>query len=235
MLRIDGLVKRNGERTVVDQLHLQVSGGEIYALLGPNGATKSTTTACVLGFIHPDTGGIRLADSELPSTEAGSRHAAYISENVALYERLTGIENAEFFMHLSGRKPRRHEIEALLEHTDLPPEAWGCQAHSYSKSMRQKVGIVMALDKEASLLVLDEPTCGLDSEASVAFGGLIRELEDQGTAVLMATHDLFCAQELAKCCGMLVASHLDGEWTVDALHAGELECTYLATPAGPPA
>lgn len=235
MLKIDGLVKRYGERAVVDHLHLQVSGGEIYALLGPNGAGKSTTIACVLGFIQPDAGSIRLAHSELPIAEAATRHAAYISENVALYERLSGVENVEFFMRLSGRKPRRREIEALLERAGLPPEAWGRQAHSYSKGMRQKVGIVMALAKQASLLVLDEPTSGLDPEASVAFGGLIRELADQGTAVLMATHDLFRAQELAHRCGMLVAGHLVGEWAVNALHTGELERNYLATLAGRPA
>jgi len=229
MIEIDGLVKRYGAHTAVDHLHLKVAPGEIYALLGPNGAGKSTTIACLLGFITPEAGCIRLAGSELAAAESAQRHAAYIHENVALYERLTGVENVEFFMRLQGRRPRRGDIEALLARAGLPEQAWHRLAQGYSKGMRQKVGIVMALAKDARVLVLDEPTSGLDPQASVAFGELIRELAAEGRSVLMATHDLFRAQELAHRCGMLVAGHKVGEWQLDQLPAGELERHYLST------
>jgi ABC-2 type transport system ATP-binding protein len=198
-------------------------------LLGPNGAGKSTTIACLLGFVPPDAGSIRLAGSDLPPAQAAVAHAAYIAENVALYERLSGIENVEFFLRLQGRAVQRGHIEVLLERAGLPAEAFARQAHTYSKGMRQKVGIVMALAKGAQVLVLDEPTSGLDPHASKAFGELLRELAGEGVAVLMATHDLFRAQESAHRCGMLVAGQRVGEWTLGELHAGELEQHYLRT------
>ena len=232
MIHIEKLSKSYEGRTVVDGLDLHVRGGEIYALLGPNGAGKSTTIGCLLGFVEADAGSIRLAGSSLPPARAAVQHAAYIAENVALYERLTGVENVEFFMRLLGRKPRREEIEALLERAGLPEHAWHRMASGYSKGMRQKVGIVMALAKGAQVLVLDEPTSGLDPEASVTFGELVRALADDGAAVLMATHDLFRAQELADRCGMLVGGRLAGEWKLGDLNAGELERNYLGILAG---
>jgi ABC-2 type transport system ATP-binding protein len=232
MIHIEKLSKSYEGRTVVDGLDLHVQGGEIYALLGPNGAGKSTTIGCLLGFVDADAGSIRLACSNLPPARSAVRHAAYIAENVALYERLTGVENVEFFMRLLGRKPRRDEIEALLDRAGLPEHAWHRMASGYSKGMRQKVGIVMALAKGAQVLVLDEPTSGLDPEASVTFGELVRALADDGAAVLMATHDLFRAQELADRCGMLVGGRLAGEWKLGDLNAGELERNYLGILAG---
>lgn len=224
-----GLTKRYGQRTAVDALNLQVHPGEVYALLGPNGAGKSTTIACLLGFVQADAGSIRLAGSNLLPAQAAVAHAAYIAENVALYDRLTGIENVEFFLRLQGRSPQRVQIEALLARAGLAPEASGRQAHTYSKGMRQKVGIVMALAKGAQVLVLDEPTSGLDPQASKAFGELLHGLAADGVAVLMATHDLFRAQETAHRCGMLVAGRLVGEWNLGELDAGELEKHYLRT------
>ncbi|TWI70003.1 ABC-2 type transport system ATP-binding protein [Pseudoduganella lurida] len=229
MIRIEQLVKRYGDRTAVDHLNLHVAAGEVYALLGPNGAGKSTTIGCLLGFVPPDGGTITLAGSPLPPAAAAVKHAAYIAENVALYDRLTGVENVEFFMRLLGQKPSRERIETLLERAGLPAHAWHRLAQGYSKGMRQKVGIVMALAKGAQVLVLDEPTSGLDPEASVSFGTLIRSLADDGAAVLMATHDLFRAQELADRCGMLVGGHLISEWNLGELNAGELERNYLDT------
>lgn len=124
MIDIERLHKQYDARSVVDGLDLHVAAGEIYALLGPNGAGKSTTIGCLLGFVRADGGRIRLAGSDLPPAEAAVRHAAYIAENVALYERLSGIENVEFFMRLLGKQPRRADIEALLERAGLPQHAW---------------------------------------------------------------------------------------------------------------
>lgn len=229
MIRVENLTKRYGERVAVNGLNLNIAAGEVYALLGPNGAGKSTTIGCLLGFVQPDAGHIRLANSDLPPAQAAIRHAAYIAENVALYDRLTGVENVEFFMRLLGQRPSVAAIESLLDRVGLPAHAWHRSASGYSKGMRQKVGIVMALAKGAKVLILDEPTSGLDPEASVAFGGLIAALADEGTAVLMATHDLLRAQELADRCGLLVGGRLISEWNLGELDAGELERNYLAS------
>jgi len=229
MIRIEQLTKRYDTRTAVDRLNLHVAAGEVYALLGPNGAGKSTTIGCLLGFVKPDSGTITLAGSTLPPAQAAVRHAAYIPENVALYDKLTGVENVEFFMRLLGQQPSRARIEQLLARAGLPEHAGHRLSQGYSKGMRQKVGIVMALAKGAQVLVLDEPTSGLDPEASVSFGELIRTLANDGAAVLMATHDLFRAQELAQRCGMLVGGHLISEWNLGELNAGELERNYLDT------
>jgi ABC-2 type transport system ATP-binding protein len=229
MLKITHLTKRFGDNIAVNDVSLTVAAGEVYALLGPNGAGKSTTIGCVLGFITPDSGEVRLANSPLAIAESAIRHAAYISENVALYEKLTGIENVEFFMRLAGQKPNRAHITALLQRAGVPLEAMNRLSETYSKGMRQKVGVVMALAKGARILVLDEPTSGLDPQASVEFGALMKNLAADGATILMATHDLFRAQELADRCGMMVNGKLVGEWTLKGLQANELERNYLAT------
>jgi ABC-2 type transport system ATP-binding protein len=229
MIQIEHLSKSYGAHRAVDDVSLTVAAGEIYALLGPNGAGKSTTIACALGFVAPDAGRIALADSPLPAAQAAMKHAAYISENVALYDTLTGVENVAYFMRLAGEKPTASVIESRLARAGVPEHAWHKLAGTYSKGMRQKVGVVMALAKGAQILVLDEPTSGLDPQASVEFGKLMRTLAADGAAILMATHDLFRAQELASRCGMLVAGKLVGEWTLAGLDTGELERNYLST------
>ena len=229
MIEVRELTKRWGSHEAVRALTLDVAAGEVYALLGPNGAGKSTTIACLLGFAAADGGQVRLAGSPLPVREAAVQHAAYIAENVALYDRLSGIENVEFFVRLLGRKPDREHILGLLERAGLGADDARRPAQDYSKGMRQKVGIVMALAKGARVLVLDEPTSGLDPQASVAFGDLVRGLADEGAAVLMATHDLFRAQEVADRCGMLIGGRLAGQWRLEDLDAGELENHYLRT------
>jgi ABC-2 type transport system ATP-binding protein len=229
MIQIESLCKSFGQHRAVDDVSLTVAAGEIYALLGPNGAGKSTTIACTLGFTEPDSGRITLANSTLPVADAAIRNAAYIAENVALYENLTGVENIAFFMRLAGHQATVDAIEARLKQAGVPEHAWHQLASTYSKGMRQKVGVVMALAKGARILVLDEPTSGLDPQASVEFGQLMRVLAADGAAIFMATHDLFRAQELATRCGMLVAGRLVGEWTLAGLKSGELESNYLNT------
>jgi ABC-2 type transport system ATP-binding protein len=229
MINIENLTKHFEGRAAVTGLSLAVKAGEIYALLGPNGAGKSTTIGCVLGFIAPDNGRVVLAGSAEPTAQAAVKHAAYIAENVALYDKLTGVENVSFFMRLQGHKPDLRQIEALLARADVPQHAWHRLTETYSKGMRQKVGVVMALAKGAQILVLDEPTSGLDPQASFEFSNLMRQLANDGAAVLMATHDLFRAQELADRCGMMVQGKLAGEWVLKGQAPGELERHYLAT------
>jgi ABC-2 type transport system ATP-binding protein len=227
MIEISALSKRFGQHTAIASLELTIPPGEIYALLGPNGAGKSTTIACVLGFLKPDSGSVRLCGSALAPAEAAVAHAAYIPENVVLYERLSAVEIVQLFASLHGMRLTRAGVEAILQRVGLLEKAWDAQAHTYSKGMRQRVGIAIALAKKAQVLVLDEPTSGLDPLAAREFADLLRALSAEGVAVLMATHDLFNAQAVAHRCGILKAGRLIGQWPTAQLAAGELEQHYL--------
>jgi ABC-2 type transport system ATP-binding protein len=229
VIRIEQIVKRYGSGpAAVDGLSLEVGAGEIYALLGPNGAGKSSTIACVLGFTEPSSGRLVLCgDDALPAADAARRYAAYIAEQVALYDRLSGLENVDLFARLAGQRLSGEACGALLARAGLREAAWMQRCETYSKGMRQKVGIAIALAKRARVLVLDEPSSGLDPQAAVEFGQLLAGLAAEGHAVLMATHDLFRVQEVAHRCGILVGGRLVDERALSALAPGELEHLYL--------
>jgi ABC-2 type transport system ATP-binding protein len=196
IISIGQLSKRFGTMTAVDRVDLVVSAGEIHALLGPNGAGKSTTLNCVLGFLQPDAGHIEVAGFNTVTQKSDARaQLAYIPEQVALYPQLTGYENLNYLSKLSGHTRDSSALTQILERVQLQPAAIHRRVSTYSKGMRQKVGIAVALAKNAKALILDEPTSGLDPSASYEFSQLIKELAAQGAAILMATHDLFRAQE----------------------------------------
>lgn len=193
-----------GDRTVLSGLSLCVAAGEIYALLGGNGAGKSTAIAALLGFLDISTGKIVVCgDDPARHSEAVRRHLAYLPENVALYEHLTARENIEYFLALSGDQRDITEIEAALDATGLQAEARGRRLSGFSKGMRQKVAIALAVLRKVPVLLLDEPTSGLDPKATADFNLLIHRLKANGTAILMVTHDLLGAADCADPIGFL--------------------------------
>ena len=151
-----------------------------------------------------------------------------------LYPRFTGIENLDYFSSLSGRKRSKVELLELLGGVGLPEESASRRVSTYSKGMRQKVGIALALATEAKALLLDEPTSGLDPAASHEFSQLLRKLADDGVAVLMATHDLFRAREDATRIGILRDGQLSGNYTAEELKDVDLEQLYLKHLAATP-
>ncbi len=189
----------------LDRLDLTVHAGEVFCLLGPNGAGKTTTVHLFLNFIAPDSGqalvcGIDSARDPL----AARRKLGYIPENVMLYGKLTGLENLAYFSALATVvRLDDAELHELLRRAGLPVEAASRPVAAYSKGMRQKVGIAIALAKDAEALLLDEPTAGLDPPAANEFARLIDNLSQPGMAVLMVTHDLFLAQQCGTRVGIM--------------------------------
>lgn len=228
VLEAKDLAKHYGEFVALKGLNLRIAAGDVFCLLGANGAGKTTTIQLFLGFIQPTRGQALIVDKDVAIHGAETRrYVAYIPENVMLYPNLTGIENLEFFTTLAGKNVAELDLLRFLESAGLAREAAVRRVGTYSKGMRQKVGIAMAMAKGAVALLLDEPTSGLDPKASNEFSQLLLTLRDQGVAVLMATHDIFRSKEVGTRVGMmkhgeLVATLDTAEWS----HT-DLENLYL--------
>ncbi|MFV0453815.1 MAG: ABC transporter ATP-binding protein [Pseudomonas sp.] len=224
-----------GHKTILQQLDLHIRPGEIYALLGANGAGKTTTLSLFLGFLAPRSGRVLVhgIDPVAQAAEA-RRHVAYIPENVALYEHLSARENVAYLLDLAGQTAGRDAIDQALASAGLAVDSFGRRIEGFSKGMRQKVAIALALARKVPALLLDEPTSGLDPQASAEFNRLLGLLREQGVAVLMVTHDLLSAADVADRIGFLDAGRLVEEVTaagedrfdIRALHrryAGQVE------------
>lgn len=208
-LTIDSVSIERSGRTIVHDLSLDVAAGEIFALLGGNGAGKSTTLAAIMGFLTPSAGSIAVAGKNpAADPEQARQKIAYLPENVALYEHLSAAENIAYFMALAGAEPPRAAIGAALLEAGLAADAHDRRVTAFSKGMRQKVAIALALLREAPLLLLDEPTSGLDPRATADFTALLHNMRTKGRAILMVTHDLLGAADCADRIGFLDAGRL---------------------------
>ena len=230
MLEARNLTKRYGAYTALNDLNLTIAPGEIFALLGQNGAGKTTTINLFLGFIQP-TEGTAFIDgiSVTENLQESKKLLAYIPETVMLYSNLTGIENLEYFSSLAGFDYSKKELEQLLAKAGLQSSAYDQRLAGYSKGMRQKVGIAIAVAKKAKVLLLDEPTSGLDPKASNEFSEIIKTLATNGTTILMATHDIFRAKQVASRIGIMKEGNLQSIIHADSISANELENLYLKT------
>ncbi|MBC6995133.1 ABC transporter ATP-binding protein [Neolewinella lacunae] len=231
MIEAQALTKAYGGHKAVDNLNLKIAPGELYCLLGANGAGKTTTINCFLGFLPVTSGrvlidGLDVAEKPLEV----KRRLAYLPEVVMLYPTLSGLENLDYFSRLAGFRHRTAQLLEYLERAGLPAADAQRRLGDYSKGMRQKVGIAIALAKEAKCLLLDEPTSGLDPGASNDFSQLLRELTAQGMAILMATHDIFRAKDVATHIGIMRAGRLREQLENRGdFEAKELEALYLQT------
>lgn len=229
MLCAKTLTKHYGMHRALDDVSFTVAPGEIYCLLGANGAGKSTTIKLFLGFMAPTSGSAEVDGLDAQHhPHAVRRRLLYIPETVALYEELTGYENLDYFArlaHVEARSPAR--LREALQAAGLQADAFDRRVAHYSKGMRQKVGIALAIVKQAKALLLDEPTSGLDPEASAEFHALLLRQRDRGTAILMATHDLFRAREVATTIGLMQAGRLRRTLKAASITANDLEDLYL--------
>jgi ABC-2 type transport system ATP-binding protein len=230
MLKAEKLTKRFGAHLALDNLDLDIRAGEVYCLLGSNGAGKSTTINIFLGFL-PATSGRALIDGlEVSVNNHATRNlVAYIPEVVNLYPTLTGRENLAFFSGLSGYNYSRAELADFTQTAGLQASALDQRVGGYSKGMRQKVGIAIALAKQAKALFLDEPTSGLDPHAANEFAQVITRLSSQGVSTLMATHDLLMAKNLGHRIGIMHQGRLQQELRAEAVSYAELTDRYLTT------
>lgn len=230
MLEAINLSKIYGDQPALTNLNLTIEEGEIFALLGQNGAGKTTTINCFLGFIEPSSGQAKINGMTVGHNHNETKkYLAYIPETVMLYPNLSGIENLEFFSSLAGFSYKKNEIVDLLKKAGLSSTAHEKRVNGYSKGMRQKVGIAIAIAKKAKALLLDEPTSGLDPKASNEFSEIIQELAANGTAILMATHDIFRAKEIANRIGIMKEGNLVSIIHSKDISANELEKLYLQT------
>jgi len=220
---------RYGSHQALQGLELAVHPGEIYCLLGPNGAGKTTTINLFLGFLKPTGGSALVGGMEVAAHPfATKEQLAYIPEQVMLYGNLTGLENLEYFTALAGKGDLgRARLGEILVDAGLQPEAAGRRVSDYSKGMRQKVGIAIAVAKEANALLLDEPTSGLDPRAANEFSAVLERLGERGVAVLMATHDLFRAKETGSRVGIMREGRLMAEMQTHEVGHADLERIYL--------
>jgi ABC-2 type transport system ATP-binding protein len=228
MLEAAGVTKRYKDIVAVDSLDLAVKPGEVFCLLGANGAGKTTTIHLFLNFVAPSSGTLRVGGCDVvKNAEQARRLAAYLPEQVMLYPKLTGFENLRYFSRLSGQRHGREQLLAYLDQCGLPLDAADRPLSGYSKGMRQKVGIAIALAKQAKALLLDEPTSGLDPQASWELSGLIASLARNGVAVLMATHDLFRVKETGTRAGIMKKGRLVSVLDTKSLTAADLEKIYV--------
>jgi len=229
MLAATDLTKKYGTSTALDSLNLNIAPGEIFCLLGANGAGKTTTINLFLNFISPTSGTATINGLDVVAHPLETkRFIAYIPEQVNLYRNLTGLENLEYFTALAGvEKYSRNQLLGFLNDAGLPAEAAGNRVSTYSKGMRQKVGIAIAIAKKAKALLLDEPTSGLDPKASNEFSRLLLRMSDSGVAVLMATHDLFRAKETGTRVGIMRHGTLRAVLNTSEIGHTDLEALYL--------
>lgn len=229
MLEAVDLTKRYNGVTALDNLTLTVKPGEIFCLLGANGAGKTTTINLFLNFIEPTSGRARINGLDVTTDPLETKkHVAYIPETVMLYRNLTGLENLEYFSALAGRPDyTRDQLRGFFARVGLQADAADRRVGTYSKGMRQKVGIAIALAKGAKALLLDEPTSGLDPKASNEFSSLLQQMSADGVAVLMATHDLFRAKEAGTRVGIMKHGRLVRTLSTDEVGHADLERIYL--------
>jgi ABC-2 type transport system ATP-binding protein len=229
MLQATGLTKRYNGQTALDHLDLKIDRGEVFCLLGANGAGKTTTINLFLNFIQPNEGRATINGLDVVTHSLESKkHVAYIPEQVMLYRNLSGLENLEYFAALAGRPDySRARLLEFFTQVDLSVDAADQRVSTYSKGMRQKVGIAIAIAKDAGALLLDEPTSGLDPKASNEFSALLDVMRRKGVAVLMATHDLFRAKESGTRIGIMKHGRLVETISTGEIGHADLEQLYL--------
>lgn len=228
MLQATNLTKKYGTFTALNALNLTVKEGDIFCLLGANGAGKSTTINLFLNFIDPSEGQATINALDVTQHDKETKQLlSYIPENLMLYPNLTGLENLDFFCGLGGKSHSKDQLEALLKQSGLQVDFVHQRVSSYSKGMRQKVGIALARAKKASVLLLDEPTSGLDPKASNEFSELLLDMKERGVATLMATHDLFRAKDTGTHIGIMKEGVLIEQFASDDVSFQDLEKLYL--------
>ena len=199
-----GLTKHFGSVVALEDLDLEVHQGEIFGYLGPNGAGKSTTVRLLLHLIRPTRGGATVMGVPVGDVERCHRHVGYVSGDVALWPQLTGAETLELLGRISGRVDGAFRDE-LVERLQVDPSV---RARSYSKGNRQKIALVAAFMARPDVLLLDEPTAGLDPLMEAVFQDLAREATARGQTIVLSSHILDEVQDLCDRVAILRSGRL---------------------------
>jgi ABC-2 type transport system ATP-binding protein len=230
MIEAIDLTKRYDDTSLaLDALNLKVSAGEIYFLLGANGAGKTTVINIFLNFVEPTSGSafINQIDVTKEPLEA-KRYLAYVSEDLMLYGNFTARQNLDFFAKLGGKHGlKKDDCYQVLREVGLEERAFEQKVKEFSKGMRQKVGLAIAIVKDAPAILLDEPTSGLDPKTGAELMETLAELRARGRAILVATHDIFRATEIADRIGIMKEGRKVLERTRRELEQEDLQTLYL--------
>lgn len=220
MLRLRELRKRFGGLVAVDGLTLDVARGEVFGLLGPNGAGKSTTIGMAVGLIAPDEGQVEVEGAGSPTSARARAHVGVAPQELALYEELSGEENLRFFgaIHgLSGARLRAR-IDAVLEMVGLSPRRRD-RVKGYSGGMKRRLNLAVAMIHDPALLLLDEPTAGVDPQSRNNLLEVVRGLARQGRTIVYTTHYMEEASRLCDRVGIIDKGRLLALGRVEELTA----------------
>jgi ABC-2 type transport system ATP-binding protein len=200
------------DKKVLQALNLSVESGQVVSILGSNGAGKSTLLKSILGLNDQDAqleGDIEILGHSVQQQPLLARQQlAFVPEQAAVYGHLSAIENIQYFLSLSNCKQSSTEIETFLGQVGLDQQAWHRPCGQYSKGMKQKVMLALALAKQAKLLLMDEPNSGLDPQATEELNQLILQCKHQGIGVLVVTHDVLSAMSFSDQLYMLSNAQL---------------------------
>lgn len=211
VIKLENLTKRYGMQTAVNNLNLAVSEGEIFGFLGPNGAGKTTTMLMILGLTEPTSGTVRVFDFD-PTREGMKVKGmiGYLPENVGFYEDMDARGNLRYIARLNGipDKVSSFRIDNLLKEVDLAKEA-DKKVGSYSKGMKQRLGIAEVLIKEPKIAFLDEPTIGLDPDGTTKMLDLIQNLSrERGMTIFFSSHLLDQVQRISDRVGIMIEGNI---------------------------
>ena len=230
MIEITELTKRYEDGILaLDHVTYTIGPGEIFCLLGANGAGKTTTVNILLDFIQPTSGQATLNghDCNKFPLEA-KKYVSYVSENVQLYGMFTARQNLRFFAELGGKKGlKNQDLDNAMRAVGLPEKALTMRLKNFSKGMRQKLGIAIALIKDPPAIIMDEPTSGLDPKSANEFLDQLRKLREGGKAILMTTHDIFRAKTIADRVGIMKQGRLVAIRKRDEFRHADLEAIYM--------
>jgi ABC-2 type transport system ATP-binding protein len=225
MLRITELRKSFGSLVAVDGVSLSVARGEVFGLLGPNGAGKSTTIGMAIGLLAPDSGSVEIEGAGSPRDAAARRQIGVAPQSLALYDELSGEENLLFFGRIQGLSGSllKTRVTTVLQQVGLA-ERRRDRVAGYSGGMKRRLNLAAAIVHDPPLLLLDEPTAGVDPQSRNSILDLVRDMASAGKTVVYTTHYMEEAQKLCKRVAIIDKGRILAMGNVDELihtHGGE--------------
>ncbi len=238
LIETSHLTKRYGDKPAVEAVSFQVRGGEIFGFLGPNGAGKTTTIKMIAGLLHPTSGSVKVGGYDVVHQPIQAKSCCgYVPDTPNLYAKLTGRELLYFVgdLYSLDRDQTMRRSEELLNLFSLA-DAADDTTDSYSHGMRQKVSLAAALVHDPRVLILDEPTVGLDPKSARLIKNILRQLADRGAAVMLSTHILEIAQNMCDRIGIIDHGSLIAAGTMEELRKNQgessLEDIFLSLTGG---
>ena len=230
MLETINLTKKYEDgHLAVDHLSFKVEPGEIFCMFGANGAGKTTTINLFLNFIPPTEGTALIEGIDVTKEPLRSKDfVSFVSENVMLYGSFSAYQNLDYFTKLAGKRGlTKADFAKALTSVGLQKDAFDTRTKNYSKGMRQKLGLAIAIIKDAPNILLDEPTSGLDPKSGQELLNLLVKMRDQGKSVFMSTHDIFRAKLIADRVGFMKKGKLVMLKTRKELEGEDLTELYI--------